>query len=130
MKKIIFVTLSALCASLFASADVVPISKLYTKEYFKCVESVISEYDATKCLEKEIKKQDKLLNEVYKSAMKNIQPFRKKDLKNIHRLWIKYIDAKCSFLYHKESGTSGLSNASECKLNETIKRTIELEEIL
>ena len=107
--------------------NVVPISRAYSETFNNCSKEVISTYDITVCLEKELKLQDKKLNQAYKKTMSRIQNFRKEDLKNIQRAWMKYRDLKCGFYYHSESGRSGLSDMSECFLDETILRTIELE---
>jgi len=107
--------------------NVVPISRAYSETFNNCSKEVISTYDITVCLEKELKLQDKKLNQAYKKTMSRIQNFRKEDLKNIQRAWMKYRDLKCGFYYHSESGRGGLSDMSECFLDETILRTIELE---
>jgi len=126
MKLLIFAFL--ILTSLKASQAVVPIELLYSDKYHSCTKEIISEADAAKCLEKEIVRADKKLNTAYRKAQKRMQIFRHDDLQKIQRIWIKYRDAKCNFFYHKESGTAGLSNAEECRLNETILRTIELDE--
>jgi len=114
-------------SSLWASAEVVPIEVLYSKTYEKCMRDAMNEYDALTCTEHEITRADKKLNIAYKEAMKRVAPFRRNDLRNVERQWMKYRDTKCNFLYHKESGSAGLGAAAECKLNETIKRSIELQ---
>jgi uncharacterized protein YecT (DUF1311 family) len=91
--------------------------------------NALSNADAIICIKQELNFQDKKLNQAYKKAINKVQPFRKKDLRDIQRMWIKYRDKKCSFYYHKESGSGGLSDMLECKLDETIKRTIELNEV-
>jgi len=123
---IVFISLVTLANGM---NSVVPINKLYSDSFNKCSETAISTYDDTNCLEKELELKDKELNKAYKKAMYQVQDFRKDDLKKIQREWIKYRDLKCDFYYHKESGSGGLSDVSECKLEETIQRTIELEYI-
>jgi uncharacterized protein YecT (DUF1311 family) len=88
-----------------------------------------NEYDVAACSERELKRADRALNSAYREAKKSIQKFRQKDLRRVQRAWIAYRDAKCNFLYHKESGSAGLGAASECMLNETLKRTVELKNI-
>jgi len=126
MKKLL--TFLALLSSLYSSSCV-PLDELYSKEYKICASKALNEYDITRCITTELKQADKELNTAYNDAQKRIQKFRQKDLLNIQRLWIKYTDAKCGFLYHKESGSAGLSSSAECKLQETILRTIELKKI-
>jgi len=115
--------------TLNAAQEMVSIDHIYSKEYHKCISKAVSGLDALNCTEKEIRVQDKILNESYKEAMKRIQKFRRVDLRNMQRLWIKYTDAKCDFYYHKESGSGGRNDASNCKLEEITKRGIELDEI-
>ena len=113
--------------NLYATPNVVPIDVMYSKGYELC-DYASDEYAATRCIEKETAYQDKLLNKAYKEAMKRVDPIQKKPLRDMQRLWIRYTEAKCGFLYSRVSGTAGLSNASQCKLDETIKRTLELKE--
>jgi len=124
-----FLLFFVLVLTLSASQTMVSIDYIYSKEYRKCISNSFSGLDAVNCVEKEIKVQDKILNDSYKEAMKNIQNFRRVDLRNMQRLWIKYIDSKCSFYYHKESGNGGLNDMSSCRLEEITKRAIELDEI-
>jgi uncharacterized protein YecT (DUF1311 family) len=125
MRKLLILVFAT---TLFGSSCV-PLKYLYSTEYEQCTKNTYSTTDMLKCINKELKIQDKKLNQAYKKAMNKIQPFRKEELKKIQRLWIKYRDKKCNFYYHKESGSSGKIDAMECKLNETIKRTIELNEV-
>ncbi len=104
-------------------------TSLFGDVYQECLESARDEYSALSCTEKELIRQDKLLNIAYKKAMKRVESFRKDDLRNVQRLWIRYSDAKCNFYYHKHSGSAGLGEASECKLRETKQRIQELNEI-
>ena len=97
--------------------------------YNTCIKNTYSTYDVVSCIENETKVQDKILNKNYKLAMKNLTAQRKKKLRSIQRLWIKYVDEKCSFFYHKHSGSGGLQDSGECILNETIKRAQELNEL-
>ena len=82
-----------------------------------------------RCSEAELKRADEALNNAYKIAQKHIQKFRQKDLVKVQRAWMTYRDAKCAFLYHKESGSAGLGTSSACMLDETLKRTVELKNI-
>ena len=128
MKRLLFgVLLSSLL--LEASSVTVPVSVLYTKKYEACMQHVMNEYDSIKCSEQELKRADMALNEAYQKAKEKIQKFRQKDLLKMQRAWIVYRDAKCGFLYHKESGSAGLGAASECMLDETLKRMVELKNI-
>ncbi len=99
---------------------------IYSPAYQKCMKL---SPNPNECIEKELKLQDKKLNTAYKQAKNKIQPFRVKSLQTVQRIWILYRDKKCNFFYHKESGSSGLTDALECKLHETVIRTKELNEI-
>jgi len=74
----------------------------------------------------ELEKEDKKLNGAYKQAKKDIEPFRVESLKEMQRTWIKYRDQKCDFYYHKRSGSGGITESLECKLEMTLHRTKEL----
>ena len=107
----------------------VPVDVLYSPNYTQCLQHALNEYDAVACTEQERKQQDKKLSNTYKKVMNSLTSSRQKDLQRVQRLWIQYTDAKCSFFYHKQSGSAGLGAAAQCKLNETIRRTLELKEI-
>ncbi len=98
----------------------------YTSTFEECLKDSVN---PNRCMETELKYQDKKLNKSYGEARKSIQPFRRKSLKNIQKAWIKYRDEKCNFFYHKESGSGGITDVLECKLNMTMQRTKELKEI-
>ncbi len=85
--------------------------------------------DDAACIQEKLNKEDKKLNIAYKKAIKMIAPYRVFALREVQRAWIVYRDKKCDFFYHKESGSGGLSDALQCKLDETTRRTKELEEI-
>ncbi len=98
----------------------------YSAAYLKCIDGAIN---PNKCIEQELKVQDKQLNIAYHKAKKSIQPFRVNALKEMQRAWIKYRDAKCGFFYHKQSGSGGVTDALQCTLDETIHRIKELKEL-
>ncbi len=95
--------------------------------YQQCEQAALSEYDVLACIESETNRQDQRLNRNYHAAMQRIEAFRQADLRKIQRLWIKYRDAKCGFFYHRHSGSGGLVDASQCRMEETIQRADELE---
>ena len=114
---------------LYATPPVVPIEYIYSQEYRSCIGDSMSSLDALSCMGKEIKVQEKILNNSYSEALKSLQKFRRKDLKKMQKLWRMYVDAKCNFYYHKESVVGGISDVSSCKLEEITKRAIELDRI-
>jgi uncharacterized protein YecT (DUF1311 family) len=100
-----------------------------SEAYLQCEQAALGEYDFLACMQSEIKRQDDRLNKNYRAAMQAIETFRQRDLTKIQRIWIKYRDAKCGFFYHKHSGSGGLLDAEECRMEETIRRADELESI-
>ncbi|WP_258179783.1 lysozyme inhibitor LprI family protein [Photobacterium angustum] len=101
----------------------------YSKEFDQCIDTWGSSTEAVvRCMNVELQTRDELLNKAYKQYMARIQDFRKEDLRNTQRLWIKYIDAKCGMLYHRESYSGGLEDSSACMIQETTLRTKELNE--
>ena len=98
----------------------------YSATYLKCTDEAVN---PNHCIEQELKVQDTKLNIAYHEARKSIQPFRVDALKEMQRAWIKYRDKKCGFFQHKQSGSSGVTDALQCTLDETIHRTKELENL-
>jgi len=95
-------------------------------QYDKCIKEGGFYRD---CMRYERDRQDKLLNINYKKAMNRLKGERREQLREIQRLWIKYTNAKCSFYYHKHSGSGGLDEAIFCEMQEATKRALELSEI-
>jgi len=131
MKNIIFLLsiLSLITITLNAkndSSDTLKVKAKYSSTFYTCEKA---SPNINECLDKELKKQDKYLNVAYQKAIKEIQPFRKRSLKEMQRTWIKYRNQKCTFYSHKESGSGGLTDAIQCELDMTMQRTIELKEI-
>jgi uncharacterized protein YecT (DUF1311 family) len=100
-----------------------------SKEYDLCIQSVVATYDVLACMKTELARQDKVLNENYKKAIKALDKERRKTLISAQRSWINYRDKKCSLYYHKNSGAGGLLDQEECLIKETIKRSAELFEM-
>jgi len=96
----------------------------YSTTFTACIKKIPN---PNECLEQELRLQDKKLNIAYQKAKKSIQAFRVDTLRKVQRAWIHYRDKKCAFFYHKESGSGGISDALQCELDETIRRTKELE---
>ncbi len=103
--------------------------KYYSDEFFSCIDNVGAPGIVAMCMDRELKRQDRKLNLAYRKLMQCLPEERRDELKSIQRLWIKYRDKKCSFYYHKNSGSGGLADMGQCQLDETIRRTIELEEL-
>ncbi len=71
------------------------------------------------CDARELRAQDARLNTAYKAVVARLSPARKADLRVDERNWISARDHKCGKLPDPDLTT-------ECKINETIKRTAYL----
>jgi uncharacterized protein YecT (DUF1311 family) len=104
------------------------IEKRYTQTYSDCMdtsEGVTS--SMMDCIGAEIEVQDGRLNQAYVMVMRPLPKPRKDTLRGLQRTWIKQRDAKCQRAIADEGGSmAGLIYAG-CILDETIKRTIFLE---
>ena len=74
--------------------------------------------------------QDAKLNKAYKELMKELSPERKKELRSVQRLWIKYIDANCNYYADPDGGSLASVMASQCFMDSTTDRASELEYFL
>ncbi len=82
------------------------------------------------CNGDELEYQDKLLNKNYKHAMKALDAKHRDELKKVQRLWMKYRDAKCDFLFTLTGGTMDLLIGGSCYIEMTAQRADELEDIV
>ena len=73
----------------------------------------------SECDARELRAQDARLNTAYRGVVARLSPARKADLRTDERNWILARDYKCAKL-----PDPGLT--TECKINETIKRTAYL----
>ena len=102
----------------------------FSKDFYNCEkERGETTIGIASCLEEELNREDKKLNTAYKKAKESIQSFRRESLKKVQLAWITYRDAKCGFLHHKESGSSGSLDEQECLIKETMIRAKELKDI-
>ena len=102
----------------------------YSPQYQSCLDNsggVTSNMRA--CINHELKYQDGLLNKYYKQAMKVLDAPKRKELKKVQRLWIKYRDAKCDFDYGLTGGTMDLIIGDGCFVDMTAQRAEELKSI-
>lgn len=105
-------------------------TKGYSREYKRCLDNsggVTSEM--RNCNGTELKYQDSLLNRHYKQAMKVLDTAHRDELKKIQRLWMKYRDAKCGFLFGLTGGTMDLIIGGGCHVDMTAQRATELKAI-
>lgn len=82
------------------------------------------------CADNETAAWDVLLNETWAALPNAIGPARFADLKKVQKTWLTYRDAKCGFLKSAEGGAWGLMLASQCSLEETSRRVLELRDVL
>lgn len=94
-------------------------------------DSATSQAGLNECYGNEYKKQDDLLNQTYKQAMKLATDTQKTQLKAAQNAWIAYRDADCTFL---TSGADGASVApmvhAQCMADKTRERTELLKSTL
>ena len=94
-------------------------------------DSATSQAGLNECYGNEYKKQDDLLNQTYKQAMKLATDTQKTQLKAAQNAWINYRDADCTFL---TSGADGASVApmvhAQCMADKTRERTELLKSTL
>ena len=114
----------ALLVAHLASADDLG----YSAEYSACLDkSGGVTMNVLDCISAETARQDDRLNKAYKEIMGELDPARKKQLRNVQRLWIKYRDANCGFYADPDGGSTARINANDCFLIETAERAKELE---
>jgi uncharacterized protein YecT (DUF1311 family) len=125
-RSLLIVALTATSASAQTQSQ---IEKRYSRVYAECMDAsggVTS--DMMDCNGSEIDIQDARLNQAYAMVMRPLTKPRKDTLRGLQRAWIKQRDAKCARASDVERGGSMAAIIySGCILDETIKRTIILE---
>jgi len=79
------------------------------------------------CLRQEDERQDLVLNEAYKLVMTRLTPEQKTTLRDLERTWVKNRIKVCENKFAGQDGTMVNIELANCSLDETIKRTIFLE---
>ena len=108
------------------------VEKRYSAAYNSCMNSGDAAHGVTSgimdCNGAEIDLQDARLNQAYKMVMSRLDDQQKTVLRTSERNWIKSRDAACKkSVGDEEGGTLGTVMYSNCILDETISRTIYLE---
>lgn len=109
------------------------VEKRYSKDYDRC----LSTGDAadgvqpamTDCTAQEYGRQDARLNQAWVMVMRRLGPAKKASLRTSQRAWLKTRDRKC--LAERDSyqgGSIAPMMFYNCMTNETIKRTLWLEQ--
>ncbi len=109
------------------------IQKRHTKAYDYCLNSGDAEQGVqpamNACAYDEYTRQDGRLNQAYIMVMKRQKPAAKNKLRLSQRAWIKGRDATCKEERDQyEGGSIAPLMFHECMANETIKRTLWLEQ--
>jgi uncharacterized protein YecT (DUF1311 family) len=99
----------------------------YTKGFKNCPGFSGSTAEMIGCVDQETQIQDKRLNETYKKAMDGLTAGQKAKLKNAQRAWLAYRDAWCTAQQDSDWGTLSNIAAANCILEQTVRRTMELE---
>lgn len=92
----------------------------YSDEYNKCLNTSYGEIGTVKkCVEKELKNQEKLLNKAYKGYI-NKNVVNQSSIEQQHKLWLNRVDQKC---YLKVTSAYMAVKQFKCVLEMTIERT-------
>jgi uncharacterized protein YecT (DUF1311 family) len=117
----------ATLAAVPANAGAPEIEARYSKTYKDCPGLAGGTAEMVGCIGDETTRQDKTLNDAYKKAMDGLNDRQKTALRTAQRAWIAYRDAWCEAQHDDEWGSISTIVANHCVLDETIRRTIELE---
>lgn len=102
------------------------VEKRYTASYKQCLSDSADAFETYECVETEYHVHDGRLNQSYVMVMKTAVPAAKRRLRTLQRTWIKQRDAKCSEVARLHPVDMDTWQTL-CLLDETIKRTIFLE---
>ncbi len=126
LSKKIFLALTLSSLSQLALAQDIGL----TTQFSKCMESSNGvTINMLECIDAETKRQDLRINKVYKIAMDQLSPERKKQLQQAQRAWINYRDANCQFYFDPDGGSLARVSANDCLMSATATRAKELEVI-
>ena len=125
---LVSVAAAALCLTAFpAFAGSPEVEARYSKTFKTCPGMDRSTAEMVDCIDAETKVQDKALNATYQKIMTDLNDRQKANLKAAQRAWITYRDAWCAAQQDSDWGSISTIVANNCVLDETIRRTIELE---
>jgi uncharacterized protein YecT (DUF1311 family) len=102
-----------------------------SEQFNECMARNVRVIDAITldCLGDEIDRQDARLNRTYQIVMRRLPPGKREKLRKLERAWIVHRDRYCYRIGGGPwRGSLGDVNLHECRLDETIKRTIWLEQ--
>jgi uncharacterized protein YecT (DUF1311 family) len=126
------VLVSAAAAALFVIASPVfagspEIEARYSSGFKACPGFNGSTMEMIGCIDAEEKIQDRKLNATYQKLMADLNDRQKAKLRDAQRAWIAYRDAWCAAQQDDDWGSISTIVANDCVLDETIRRTMELE---
>ena len=91
----------------------------YSDEYNKCLNTSYGQTETVKkCVEKELKNQEKLLNKYYKNYLKN-SGNNQSNVEQQHQLWLKRVNQQC---YLKVTSSLLKVKHDKCILEMTMER--------
>lgn len=104
----------------------------YTPIFNRCISTGDAERGVASaiitCISDEYHRQDARLNRIYKTAMGRLGSSGKTTLRTTQRQWLRDTEARCTREMEEAAGGTLINIVySDCKLTETIKRTIWLE---
>ena len=126
-----------LAVTLFAApADAV--EPTHTKKFTACMDLAGGvTADMRDCIAAETERWDVRLNKAYKAILPVLTKRTtvgdtnvKKTFVEAQRAWLKYRKANCTYYISRTGGTIDLVNGASCWLDETARRTVELEDVL
>ncbi len=100
-----------------------------SKQYQRCMGKAVSNPAIMECIAVQYDTEDKRLNVAYRALMARLQGERKQQLQEAQRLWLKYVEANCTFYHDPEGGTAAVLLAEECSMSARAARAAELENL-
>ena len=99
----------------------------YSKRYQSCSDSAQGSFThILACQGEEQAVQESRLNKTYSAIMRRLAPAEQRLLRTSERKWLTLRDKKCR-LPLRNPGLSDLVDSRECRLEETLRRTVWLE---
>jgi uncharacterized protein YecT (DUF1311 family) len=109
------------------AADKADIEKRYSVIYTDCMEKAGSTAEYVSCIGSELNWQNKYLNRRYQDLMAELTPAQKEKLRKAQRDWIAFRDSWCAAQQDSDWGSLSTVVANQCVVDQTISRTIDLE---
>ena len=104
------------------------IEDCYTAAHHACMEREVSTQGMVECIDAERVRQDRGLNDTYRSVLARLNPRQRASLRTAQRAWMAYRDARCGSLYDPDWGTLSRITAADCLLTMTIERGLDLQD--